>query len=113
MQERWASPYSVTLERGTDGTYLAWVDELPGCAVRGSDRDRVLDELRSEIPRFLRWAGLPRPSNVELNVSDEVESAIETDEDTEVLVERDREPLTAGDWEQLRAWLDPTQRSRA
>jgi hypothetical protein len=106
VQERGASAYSVTLERGTDGTYLAWVDELPGCAVRGSDRDHVLDELRSEIPRFLRWAGLPQPSKVEVKVSDEVESAIETDEDTEVLVERDRAPLTVDDWEQLQAWLD-------
>ena len=34
--------YSVTLERGTDGTYLAWVDDLPGCAVRAGSRAEVL-----------------------------------------------------------------------
>ena len=36
--------YSVTLERGTDGTYLAWVDDLPGCAVRARSRAEVLAE---------------------------------------------------------------------
>jgi predicted RNase H-like HicB family nuclease len=25
--------YSVTLEHGSDGSYLAWVHELPGCFV--------------------------------------------------------------------------------
>ncbi|HET7857493.1 MAG TPA: hypothetical protein VFL41_13630, partial [Gaiellaceae bacterium] len=70
----------------------------------------VLAEVLQEIPRFLRWAGLPEPGSLEVEVSDEVESAIEADEDTEVLVERDRAPLTARDWEQMRAWLD---RSRA
>jgi hypothetical protein len=109
VQDRGPSASSVTLERGVDGTYLAWVDELPGCAVRGSDRGAVLEEARREIPRFLRWAGLPEPADLEVDVSDEVESAIETDEDTEVLVAADRDPLTAANWASIRKML---QRSR-
>lgn len=110
MEERGASVYSVTLERGKDGTYLAWVDELPGCAVRAPDREGALEKVRDEIPDFLRWAGMPSPAMIEVRVGNEVESAIETDEDTEALVARDREPLTEDDWAQVRQWLG---RSRA
>jgi hypothetical protein len=110
VEERGASVYSVTLERGKDGTYLAWVDELPGCAVRAPDREGALEKVRDEIPDFLRWAGMPSPAMIEVRVGNEVESAIETDEDTEALVARDREPLTEDDWAQVRQWLG---RSRA
>jgi predicted RNase H-like HicB family nuclease len=38
--------YSITIERGTEGSYLGWVDELPGCAARAPDRDGVLEKLQ-------------------------------------------------------------------
>src|SRR3712207_8466360 len=39
MAEPGQISYRVTLERGIDGSFQAWVDDLPGCAVRGrSDR---------------------------------------------------------------------------
>ena len=102
--------YSVTLERGTDGTYLAWVDDLPGCAVRAGSRAQVLAELPDSIRAFAGWAGEAVPSTVEIDVAKEVESAIATDEDTEVLVRADREPLTKEDWARIQERL---ARSRA
>jgi hypothetical protein len=91
--------YSVTLERGTGGTYLAWVDDLPGCAVRARSRAELLDRLPVAIAEFRAWSGVgaadaPPPR---VTISEEVESAIEADEGTEVLVEIDRRPLTHPD----------------
>jgi predicted RNase H-like HicB family nuclease len=107
---RRASRYDVTLERGTDGTYLAWVNDLPGCAVRGSSRADVLERLPAAIAEFLAWTGTGDIPRVEIRVVDEVESAIEADEDTEVLVSSDRRPLTEEGWAETERCL---ARSRA
>jgi predicted RNase H-like HicB family nuclease len=105
-----ASAYDVTLERGTDGTYLAWVNDLPGCAVRGSSREDVLEGLPGAIRDFLAWTGAVDAPLPAIRVVDEVESAIEADEDTEVLVSSDRAPLTEESWAETEQWL---ARSRA
>jgi predicted RNase H-like HicB family nuclease len=97
--------YAVTLERGSDGTYLAWVDELPGCAVRGASKPEVLNRLPKAISEFLAWTGGAPATRPQIAVADEVESAIEAEEDTEVLIARDRRPLTAEDWSQMQRWL--------
>jgi predicted RNase H-like HicB family nuclease len=102
--------YPVTLERGRDGSVLAWVDELPGCFVRGRSPEEAHERLPGAIRDFLLWAGEPVPSSIEIHVAGEVESAIETDEDTEVLLDVDHEPLTAAHWAMLEEWLE---RSRA
>lgn len=103
--------YPVTLERGSDGTYLAWVDDLPGCAVRAGSREHVLERLPAAIRSFLAWAGSSGvPPTVEVEIVEEVESAIEAEEDTEVLVRADRQALSRGDWRATASLLD---RSRA
>ena len=102
--------YAVTLERGTDGSYLAWVHELPGCAVRAPSRDEVLERLPGAIEEFVAWTSGGDRAGVEVVVADEVESAIEADEDTEVLLAPDRRPLTAADWDEIARLL---RRSRA
>jgi predicted RNase H-like HicB family nuclease len=101
--------FSATLERGSDGTYLAWVDELPGCTVRGPTREDVESRLSSATRAFLIWAGEDQPGSITVSISNEVDSAVETEEDTEVLLEIDGEPLDAGHWEKVESWL---QRSR-
>lgn len=97
--------YSITLERGANGTYLAWVDDLPGCAVRAPSRAEVLEKLPGAINEFVAWTGQAAPEAVEIDVVEEVESAIEADEDTEVLISADRAALTEEDWSQLRESL--------
>ena len=47
--------YSVTLERGSDGSYLAWVHELPGCFARAKTRGAVLADVAAEVARFRDW----------------------------------------------------------
>lgn len=101
-----APEYAVTLERGTDGTYLGWVDELPGCAVRARSRDDALAHLPATILDFLAQGGITETAATPaVVVVDEVESAIETEEDTEVLLEADRHPLSPEDWKRARNWL--------
>jgi hypothetical protein len=102
--------YAVTLERGTDGTYVGWVDDLPGCALRAPTRAELLARLPDEIAGFAAWAGEPLSGKPQVTVTREVESPIEADEDTEVLVDADLRPLTHDDLERLRPWI---ARSRA
>lgn len=102
--------YSVTLEHGSDGSYLAWVHELPGCFVRGASRDEVMSKLPDAIEQFLSWlrafgeAG-EENSAATIVVAEEVEALVEADEDTEVLLSPDREPLNSDDWAQVERWL--------
>jgi predicted RNase H-like HicB family nuclease len=97
--------YAVTVERGTDGSFLGWVDDLPGCAVRAATQPELLDQLPGAIAKFLAWAGEPTAVAPRIVVTDEVVSEIEADEDTEVLVAADRLPLTNDDLERIRPWL--------
>jgi len=101
--------YSVTLEHGSDGSYLAWVHELPGCFARGASREEVNEKVPAAIRAFCEWL---RAAGEEIEndegfvvVVDEVESVIDSSEDTEVLLEPDREPLTQADWETIERWL--------
>jgi predicted RNase H-like HicB family nuclease len=97
--------YAITVERGTDGSFLAWVDDVPGCAVRAATRPELLDRLPGAIADFLAWAGEPTAVAPRIVVTDELDSEIEADEDTEVLVAADRLPLTNDDLERIRPWL--------
>jgi hypothetical protein len=97
--------YAVTLERGADGTYVGWVDDLPGCAARERSRDELLRTLPAVISDFLAWSGRPADERPAISITEEVESAIEADEDTEVLVGADRQPLTEDDWASIQMLL--------
>ena len=101
--------YAVTLERGADGSYLAWVNKLPGCAVRGESRDDVLTRVPAAIRDFLRWAGVEGQVSPEVAVVAEGESMIEAEEDTEVLVPDDEAPLSRGDWTRVEALLNQSR----
>jgi predicted RNase H-like HicB family nuclease len=106
MSDLGSQTFGVTLERGRDGSYGAWVDDLPGCAVRGQTREQVLERLPQAIAGFLAWSGDNVPAHVEVAVTAEVKTAIEADEDTEVLVEADRQPLSEDDWRAIARSLD-------
>jgi predicted RNase H-like HicB family nuclease len=107
--------YSVTLERGGDGSYLAWVHELPGCFARGATRDAAIANTSAAVAHFRDWlreAGeRVDEDEIRVVVADEVESVIEADEDTEVLVPPDREPLTEEDWQTAARWLAHSRRA--
>jgi predicted RNase H-like HicB family nuclease len=106
--------YSITLERGSDGTFLAWVHELPGCYARGKSRDEVLAKLPVAIGDFRAWlesfGEAADDGEVDFKIVAEVDSIINTQEDTEVLVESDRAALTPHDWQRIERWLDRSRR---
>lgn len=101
--------YSITLEQGTDGSCLAWVHELPGCFARAATREQALSDSVQAVERFRRWlrecGEAVDEQDVVVAVVDEVESVIEADEDTEVLLAPDTEPLSQADWGMLARWL--------
>lgn len=47
--------FQVCLEVGPDGTCMAHVPELPGCAAFGSDREEALAAIRQAIAEYLDW----------------------------------------------------------
>ena len=101
--------YSVTLEHGSDGSFLAWVHELPGCFARGATRDEAIANAADAIVAFRNWLAAcgedVDDGDATVVVADEVESLIEVDEDTEVLLRPDRGPLTESDWRVVARWL--------
>jgi predicted RNase H-like HicB family nuclease/uncharacterized damage-inducible protein DinB len=109
-----AVPYSVTLEHGSDGSYLAWVEELPGCFVRSTSREEAIAKVPEAITDFHDWLRRHGETVDEAEttavVVAEVDSAVETDEDTEVLLDADRRPLTTHDWERVARWLSYSRR---
>lgn len=106
--------YSVTLERGSDGSYLAWVEELPGCFVRSTSRDEAVARVPAAISDFREWlrghGEIIDEAETTAVVVAEVDSVIEADEDTEVLLDADRSPLTSDHWETIARWLSYSRR---
>jgi predicted RNase H-like HicB family nuclease len=105
--------YAVTLEHGTDGSYLAWVHELPGCFVRGDKRAEVEKRLPATIRAFhdwLRTLGEAPDEAFEVAIVSEVESVIEAAEDSEVLLDPDHAPLTEDEWRRIQNWLEHSRR---
>jgi predicted RNase H-like HicB family nuclease len=107
--------YSVTLEHGSDGSYLAWVHELPGCFARGKTREEVEAKLPESVREFRGWLresgeAAEDDAEIKVNVVERVESLIESSEDTEVLLSPDREPLNASDWAKIERWLSYSRR---
>ena len=102
--------YSVTLERGSDATYLAWVHELPGCFARAETRADVIAKLPEAIRAFLAWSGADADEPVDVVVAEEIESRVPAADDTEALLEPDRKPLSRPDWEQIERLLRQSRR---
>ncbi len=100
--------YTVTLERGSDAGYMAWVHELPGCVARGTTREEVESKIAPAIAEFLAWARRAHLSaqGVEFAIVGEVTSAVAArDADSEILLEPDRSRLTQTFWSQIERLL--------
>lgn len=106
----------VVLERGTDdGGYLAWVVDLPGCSTRSPTRDGAIGKVTGAVAAFVAMLAdhgvpvddLPGGDDLTVRVVDEVETpGAMADVDTDVVLDADRDPLTAGDWARLASWSD-------
>lgn len=108
-------PYSVTLERGADGGYMAWVHELPGCFARGATRDEVEAKIGPAIDEFCQWLESAGESPPKGPVQYAIVAEVETPEEgakagSDVLLEPDRETFTNEYWNRLERWLQFSRR---
>ncbi|HEU5199430.1 MAG TPA: type II toxin-antitoxin system HicB family antitoxin [Ktedonobacterales bacterium] len=58
------TPYAVVFEKGENGTYSAYVPDLPGCIATGKTLEEVKQRIREAIEFHLdgmREDGLPVP----------------------------------------------------
>lgn len=114
--------YSVTLERGVDGGYMAWVHELWGCFARAPTRREVEAKIGPAIEEFREWLGVgaqepptgdaPREEAgtpggpMDFAIVAEVDTPTRAaDADSEALLEPDQAPLTREDWARQEGWL--------
>lgn len=101
--------HTVTLERGTDGGYMAWVHELPGCFARAATREEIEAKIPLSIAEFLAWARGGRTASleaIEFKIVEEVMTPkLARDADSDVLLQSDRAPLTSTAWVQVDRWL--------
>lgn len=103
-------PYSVILERGADGGYMAWVDELPGLMIRAPDRDALVQKIGPAIEQFHKWLRkweerLPRRASTYRIVKEIPSPTKAADADSDLLLESDRQPLGMGHWAASERWL--------
>ena len=56
--------YAYVIERADDGTYWAYLPDLPGCATSGDSPEQVERQLREAVELYLTYyhdRGLPPP----------------------------------------------------
>jgi hypothetical protein len=97
--------FAVTLERGSDSWVIAWVQELPGCFVRGPTSDDVETALPEAIASFASWAGEPVTGSVQPVVVETVASAVPAADGTEAILRSEHAPLDEAHWARLEGWL--------
>jgi len=59
-----AQSYAYVIERAEDGSYWAYLPDLPGCATSGDSPEEVEHQLREAVELYLSYyseRGLPPP----------------------------------------------------
>ena len=57
--------YAYVIERAEDGSYWAYLPDLPGCATTGDSAEQVEQQLREAVDLYLSYyheRGLPPPT---------------------------------------------------
>lgn len=60
-----AKTYVYVIERAEDGSFWAYLPDLPGCATSGESPERVESQLQEAVSLYLSYyhdRGLPTPS---------------------------------------------------
>ncbi len=83
---------------------LLWCVDLPGVCTRGADLTTAQEKMTEEIRSFLRWAGESVPDAVTVEVTAEYACDLRVaDADSDLLFETERVPLTAAEYEHIKA----------
>ena len=83
---------------------LLWCIDLPGVCTRGADLSAAQEKMAGEIRSFLNWAGETVPETVAVEVTAEYACDLRvSDADSDLLFDTERQPLTAAEYEYLKA----------
>ncbi len=83
---------------------LLYCEKYPGAFTRGENLKDALSKMPAELSSFLAWWGQKTPDAVELNIVQDVPSELNiADADSDVLFDAEREPLSAGEYAELKA----------
>ncbi|MBO5248564.1 MAG: hypothetical protein J6B54_04655 [Clostridia bacterium] len=83
---------------------LLYADRFAGAYARGESLEEAMAKMPREIASFLRWRGEAVPEEISVEITEEKESDLKIcDADSDVLFESEKEPLTAEEYEILKA----------
>ena len=86
------------------GDTLLHAVDFPGAYARGASLQEAMDKMRIEIPAYCAWAGLLSPENAEAVIVQDAACGLQVrDADSDVVFDREREPLTVADYQRLKA----------
>ncbi len=83
---------------------LLYSADYPGAYTRGESLEAAIAKMEPEIRSWLAWAGKPLPGNIVVSVVQDAVCDLEVrDADSDVLFESEKAPLTAQEYEELKA----------
>lgn len=89
-------------EHNGNDTMLYAVD-YPGAFTRGESLETAVGKMPREITSYLKWCGGPIDDNMKITIVQEKSSDLDIkDADSDVLFQREKEPLTKESYERLR-----------
>ena len=91
------------IDEHNDRGHLLWAEEPVGLALRGETQQAALSKLPAELTAYRRWLGLPPVPAVGV-ITQEAASPLNVhDADSDILLPSERRPLTAEEYEALKA----------
>ena len=93
----------AVLEYNRDGSLL-WAENLPGAFARGVSPEEAAEKLSTEVRRFLQWRdGSSLLCHIPVQIVSRKESSLQIcDADSDILLESERMPLSAKEYEKLK-----------
>ena len=83
---------------------LLYAVDYPGAFARGENLETAIAKMPQEIHAYCRWAGLDAPADLSCCIVQEKESSLLIrDADSDVLFDAERPPLSAAEYEKLKA----------
>lgn len=83
---------------------LLYAVNLPGAYARGESKEIAVEKMAAEVCSYLRWKGEAVPENIEVEIAQDAACDLQVcDADSDVLFEREKEPLTYDAYYDLKA----------
>lgn len=83
---------------------LLYARDCPGAFTRGAALEEASEKMPREIRAYLSWLSLDAPETVTVEIAQEAPCDLQVrDADSDVLFEREKEPLTEGEYRSLKA----------